>query len=563
MASCTTTVPAGVFVCTTDDDCPDRQRCTQGGLCDVSAKASAVRPVQPVADGGPTPRAGAGGDAAGTGGDATPRAGSSAPTTNTGENGGASASAGAQGGSAAAGAGATAGASAGGPSDPAMPPPDANDPPAASAESPGIAALGASCSQPDVPACVALDSLKRLRCDGNTWVDDGACPWDARNFCDGSPGTGGHCRQFNAPGCGGAQAGGTVCVGTNVYRCDQQGSDATLITECAGDTPNCLQGQCSCGAICDGKCRALQTDPQHCGSCGNDCRGGSCEEGQCQPAVLVRGAYVSEAMCADDKHVYWIEAPNPQQQQQRRVRKVAQAGGDVVELTSFNIKNGSLEMVCDGAFVYWSNYDDGTVWKVPVDGGTVSLIASNVVQVWKLAQDETNIYWVSGPGNEVHDVMKAPKTGGTASVVTSYVRPFEIVSSGGYLYFGTGDGYQLIRVSRDGGEVMPFDANGYVHALGVNEGQLYLAEFQFGVSRMPLPGGPIMPVNDAAADQAILDYPYVYWRIDGGLQRRSLTGGAEESFVRFSGDASWPNAFAVAGSHVFVGRGSHLYAIPK
>lgn len=63
--------------------------------------------------------------------------------------------------------------------------------------------------------------------------------------------------------------------------------------DCAGDA-NCINGVCSClgGSPCSGGetccapqgCRDLDTDNQHCGTCGESCNFGmSCNNGVCTP----------------------------------------------------------------------------------------------------------------------------------------------------------------------------------------------------------------------------------------------------------------------------------------
>ena len=272
--------------------------------------------------------------------------------------------------------------------------------------------------------------------------------------------------------------------------------------------------------------------------------------------MLVRDANVGQSMCGDDSHLYWIDS------RATRLMKASQQGGEVMQLATIEY-GGIVELECDGVFVYWSVFDSGTVSKVAVDGGPVSVIASNQTDVWKLAQDETNVYWVAGPGTESRNVMKAAKSGAAPSVVASDIRPGDIVSDGGYLYFGTGGAFEVVRVPRDGGAVARFPANGYTTPIGVSAGQLYFVEFSIGLSRMSLSGGAVTNLFKTDALWLKLDYPYAYWKVDGGVQRRSLTSNTEESFLRFNGASGEPGAFVVGKERVFVGWGANLYVVPK
>jgi len=62
--------------------------------------------------------------------------------------------------------------------------------------------------------------------------------------------------------------------------------------------------------------------------------------------------------------------------------------------------------------VYWTNYDDGTVQKVPRasagDAGTVVPIATMQDTPKAIAVDSVNVYWSnSGPG-DIWKVAKGP-----------------------------------------------------------------------------------------------------------------------------------------------------------
>jgi hypothetical protein len=50
--------------------------------------------------------------------------------------------------------------------------------------------------------------------------------------------------------------------------------------------------------------------------------------------------------------------------------------------------------VADGKNVYWTDEVNGTVTKVPVDGGVVSVVAMNQSRPTEMAIDSSNIYWI-------------------------------------------------------------------------------------------------------------------------------------------------------------------------
>ncbi len=66
----------------------------------------------------------------------------------------------------------------------------------------------------------------------------------------------------------------------------------------------------------------------------------------------------------------------------------------------------------DGASVYWTNYFDGTVLKVPLGGGSPTTIASRGVGPVAIAVDAASVYWVDSGNENFADgtIMKAPRS---------------------------------------------------------------------------------------------------------------------------------------------------------
>lgn len=68
--------------------------------------------------------------------------------------------------------------------------------------------------------------------------------------------------------------------------CDDDG-DCAGDAVCRGGTCSCLgEGPCSAGETCCAPvgCRDLDSDPQNCGECGEDCQDGlACNAGVCTP----------------------------------------------------------------------------------------------------------------------------------------------------------------------------------------------------------------------------------------------------------------------------------------
>jgi hypothetical protein len=62
------------------------------------------------------------------------------------------------------------------------------------------------------------------------------------------------------------------------------GGSTSDTTSCCARGATCENGNCVCstGTVnCDGVCKNLQNDANNCGTCGNSCNGGTCNNGRC------------------------------------------------------------------------------------------------------------------------------------------------------------------------------------------------------------------------------------------------------------------------------------------
>jgi hypothetical protein len=118
--------------------------------------------------------------------------------------------------------------------------------------------------------------------------------------------------------------------------------------------------------------------------------------------------------------------------------KVLQAGGTPVRLASGQGGVGR-GIAVDGASVYWTRNGvggagNGTVMKMPVDGGAPTALASGTSNATAIAVDARSIYWVSfdiGGGS----LMRMPLDGGTPTTLASRVSPSDLAVDATNVYF--------------------------------------------------------------------------------------------------------------------------------
>jgi hypothetical protein len=246
-------------------------------------------------------------------------------------------------------------------------------------------------------------------------------------------------------------------------------------------------------------------------------------------------------------------------------------------------QNHPLYLAIDSATVYWTNAGsgsaaDGSVVKVPKDGGAVTMLAAGLVGPGHIVVDETNAYWTSAtvrggkaPGqngtvakvalqggtapatlgtyggyapegiavdsanvywaNSSEElpgaVMKMPLDGGPASILTSgQMGVFSIAIDAANIYWtNQNDGGAIMEMPLVGGTPLALTSGQTGNAIAVNATSAFWTNV--AVIKVALDGGP--PLSLAAGTEMIgiaLDDAYVYWTsYDGGTVKKVPLGG--------------------------------------
>jgi len=71
----------------------------------------------------------------------------------------------------------------------------------------------------------------------------------------------------------------------------------------------------------------------------------------------------------------------------------------------------------DATSVYWGNSDTGAVMKAPIGGGTATLLATGPVGIRSITVDASSVYWTSTPIGAESTVSKVPLGGGSVTVL--------------------------------------------------------------------------------------------------------------------------------------------------
>jgi alpha-tubulin suppressor-like RCC1 family protein len=154
--------------------------------------------------------------------------------------------------------------------------------------------------------------------------------------------------------------------------------------------------------------------------------------------------------------------------------------------------NGRVKLVADGSGLYWTDSDDGAIYRLGPGSTRPATVAST--QAGRIALDANDVYWADA---RARSVMRVPKAGGqpVAAVETQW-RPFSVALGGDFIYWPEANPtrddsaapwgpyageYRIMRVSKRGGEPEVVSAGGSelaaLHALGLvaDDGAAYWA----------------------------------------------------------------------------------------
>ena len=101
-------------------------------------------------------------------------------------------------------------------------------------------------------------------------------------------------------------------------------------------------------------------------------------------------------IAVDASNVYWVTT--------QAVTKVPVAGGDAVTLAT----TGGWGIAVDATSVYWTDFrNPGSVSRVPILGGTPTILATGLQYPAGIAIDATSVYWTNeGDGDRNGSLMK-------------------------------------------------------------------------------------------------------------------------------------------------------------
>ena len=141
------------------------------------------------------------------------------------------------------------------------------------------------------------------------------------------------------------------------------------------------------------------------------------------PETLAMGHGAPARLAVDSTNVYWTA--------DTEVLKVPLRGGTPSALAVG--QDDPMHIAIDSSYVYWTSGGNGSgrISKVPLRGGRPTILVSGQGNIWGFAVDGTNVYWTNRPvaaslaGGDPGDdgsVLKLPVGGGTPTVLATHQR---------------------------------------------------------------------------------------------------------------------------------------------
>lgn len=212
-------------------------------------------------------------------------------------------------------------------------------------------------------------------------------------------------------------------------------------------------------------------------------------------------------------------------------------------------------LAVDSKNVYWTDLGSssggstptGSVFSVPIAGGTVTTLATGLYSPGGIAVDATDVYWVDfGVVNPPGDVMKVPIGGGTPvtlATASSNGTPWHLAIDANNVYWTDfGAAWQM---PKSGGTPIMLGQGSLTSGIAVDSSYVYWASETGDVDAGPLNSGSIMktPIGggttvEIATSQNIplgvqVDATSVYWvnqgdttMADGMVMKAPLSGGS-------------------------------------
>ncbi|MES1209066.1 MAG: hypothetical protein ABUS79_24270 [Pseudomonadota bacterium] len=356
----------------------------------------------------------------------------------------------------------------------------------------------------------------------NLQTDNSNCGACGKTCAAGTKCSAGQCLCNTTSGCGGCCSNSTTCAtGRTTASCGAGGAACAACATGASCSASGGGGACTCPPgqlLCGSACTDTNSDGNNCGSCSHACQGGGCSNGKCQPLHLA-SAFQPGGLAIDSQFAYWTN--NSPGNGSGSIERVPLAGGTVTPLVS-NLTGGFslLAIAVDGTSVYWVDAYAESIFKAPKGGGTATPIASGSPGTMVLSG--AFLYWTE---INLSEIIKTPISGAASTIIASAADPGANIGSLGGIAANSTTVFWTTALSSG---TVQSDSVTAVHS----------------VPKPTVIGPEMMPSS------MTIDAHNVYWLETGSVMALSLSGGSPKPLTTGHNPIG---AIASDGTNVYFG----------
>lgn len=235
--------------------------------------------------------------------------------------------------------------------------------------------------------------------------------------------------------------------------------------------------------------------------------------------VLATGQSVPQGIAVDGTSVYWANegtgiGPDGGTEWNGSIMKVPVDGGTPTTLASGQSPVG---IAVDKARVYWANSGQGTIMSLPIEGGTPTVLASGQSNPYGIAVDANNVYWTNSGDSTV---MREALEGGALTMLSSMAEePARIALDANNVYWTSLAEGGVMKVPIAGGATAHLIGGKGIGNIAVDGINVYVTGNLIPVTKVPVDGGSSTVVaSDMGAAGIVVDAVSVYWS-NGAIKR--------------------------------------------
>ncbi len=336
----------------------------------------------------------------------------------------------------------------------------------------------------------------------------------------------------------------------------------------------CLPGTEDCDGDMSNGCEDLASDPLHCGVCGQDCLGGACLDGTCQPVLLATELGQVYAIAKDGEFIYGTSSSGGS------VWKVPVAGcvnpsscAQVLSTPGTNYRG----LAVNEDAVFFTDSSAGRVLRVNKDGSGQCNLVSNSLAPWGIVASISQAYWCVSEGSAIRVVSTVCGGSNSSLIVPSTTAPHHIAMDDSGLYWTKKSGGLVSWASKDGSSTEPVwsgsTPGGYMFAPVLDDAWVYWREGRENPSsgtarvvRAPKDrsGGLEVIASEQATPRFMaVDGTHAYWTTTESVRRRLKDGSGDVETVATG--LSGPHAIVVDDMAVYFGTswGASVFKVAK